>query len=69
MKQQTITVLGMSCGHCKNAVEKAAKGLNGVTAATVDLAAKTLKVEFDETKTSLDQIKSAVEEEGYTVQL
>lgn len=62
-----IKVAGMTCGHCKNAVEKAVRGLPGVLAAEVDLAAGTLAVDFDNGKSSLDSIKKAVEEAGYQV--
>ncbi len=65
--KQTLTVEGMSCGHCKNAVEKAVKGLPGVSVAEVDLAAKSLIVEFDENVTSFAEIKAAIEDAGYTV--
>lgn len=65
--KQTLTVEGMSCGHCKNAVEKAVKGLPGVSVAEVDLAAKSLTVEFDENVTSFAEIKAAIEDAGYTV--
>jgi copper chaperone len=67
MTQEVLTVEGMSCNHCKNAVESAVKALPGITTAEVDLAAKSLRVEFDETKVSLSAIKKAVEEEGFTV--
>lgn len=66
MEKKVITVEGMSCGHCKNAVEKAVRSLAGVTAAEVDLAAKTLTVEFEDAKTNLAAIKAAVAEEGFT---
>ncbi|MDX1746276.1 MAG: cation transporter, partial [Halobacteriales archaeon] len=32
----TITVEGMSCDHCEQAVEEALRGVNGVTDATAD---------------------------------
>lgn len=67
MKKEIITVEGMSCNHCKNAVESAVKALPGIASAEVNLAAKNLTVEFDETKVTLSAIKKAVEEEGYTV--
>jgi copper chaperone len=67
MEKQVITVQGMSCGHCKNAVEKAVKALPGVSFAEVDLGAKSLTVQFEATKVSIADIKKAVEEEGFTV--
>ena len=67
IEKYTIIVEGMSCGHCKNAVEKAVSSLPGVLCAEVDLAAKTLIVEVDTDKTKLAQIEEAVDEIGFTV--
>jgi len=67
IEKYTIIVGGMSCGHCKNAVEQAVGSLPGVLSAEVDLAIKTLIVEVDISKTTLVQIKEAVDEEGFTV--
>ena len=65
--KQTLTVEGMSCVHCKNAVEKAVKGLPGVVAAEVNLEKKSLTVEYDAGKSDLAAIKAAVEDAGYDV--
>ncbi len=65
--KQTITVEGMHCGHCKQAVEGAVRELAGVTEAFVDLAAKTLTVTFDEGITALAEIEEAVEDQGFDV--
>lgn len=67
MEKQILIVEGMSCGHCKNAVETAVKALAGVDGAHVDLATKQLTVEFDAAVVSIAQIKDAVEEQGYDV--
>jgi copper chaperone len=55
-------VKGMTCDNCVHHVTEAAKGVAGVTAVQVSLAAKSAKVEgeFDEQK-----IIEAIEEEGY----
>ena len=67
IEKHIVIVEGMSCGHCKNAVEKAVGLLPGLLSAEVDLAAKSLTVKFDANKTTLSEIKEAVVEEGYTV--
>ena len=67
IKKESFTVEGMSCNHCKMAVEKEVKALPGMISATVDLAAKMLSVEYDEGKTGPAAIKAAVEEAGFTV--
>lgn len=65
MEKAILNVQGMSCGHCASAVEGALKkiGVQG----KVDLGAKTVTVEYDNAKTSLDAIKAAIEEQGYDV--
>lgn len=65
MKNITLNVEGMSCGHCVKSVEGALKEI-GATA-TVDLNAKTVTVQFDESKLTVESIKEAIEEQGYDV--
>ena len=67
MEKQIIKVEGMSCSHCENAVKKAVGALPGVSTVTVDLAGKTATVEFDAAKVRLQEIKNAIEEQGYDV--
>jgi copper chaperone len=67
MATVTLRVEGMSCGHCKSTVEGALKKLPGVESAVVDLAAKTATVTYEEGKVSVDQMKEAVEDQGYDV--
>ncbi|MDD4601392.1 MAG: copper ion binding protein [Negativicutes bacterium] len=67
MLRQTLIIEGMSCNHCKNVVEKAVNELPGIIFAEVNLAAKQLTVEFDETKSNIDQVRAAVAEAGYEV--
>ena len=65
MKQKSISIEGMSCGHCSARVEKALNALEGVTA-KVDLAAKKATVSFTN-ETTEEQLKKAVEDAGYEV--
>jgi copper ion binding protein len=64
---KTLNVNGMSCSHCENAVKKAVGALNGVDSVTVDLEGKTVTVEFDPEKVTVDAFKEAIEEQGYEV--
>lgn len=66
MQNIKLTVEGMSCGHCVAAVEGALNKL-GVASAKVDLASKTVQIEYDEAKITLQQIKEAIEDQGYDV--
>jgi copper chaperone len=65
MQTVTLNVKGMSCGHCKSAVENAVQKAGA--RATVDLAGGTVAIEYDETKVTLDQLKQAIEDQGYDV--
>ncbi len=62
-----MQVEGMSCGHCKAAVEKAVKAVAGVTDAVVELEEKRLTVTCTDTDScSEDAVREAVREAGYT---
>ena len=68
IQKHTMIVEGMSCAHCKSAVEKAVQSLPGVLSAQVDLTTKTLRVEVDSSRENLlMRIKEAVDEQGFTV--
>ncbi len=57
-----LEIKGMTCGHCKKAVEDALASVDGVQAVEVDLDAGRARVEGGE----LDRLIAAVAEEGYT---
>ena len=59
----TITVEGMTCGHCEQTVEDALREVSGVTDVTADREAEQASVDGDADVTALVQ---AVEEAGYT---
>ncbi|MDR2131805.1 MAG: copper ion binding protein [Clostridiales Family XIII bacterium] len=67
MEKTILIVEGMSCEHCVRAVTNAVGALDGVGAVDVDLAAKTVTVTRDAAKAAIDDIKFAIEEEGYEV--
>jgi copper chaperone len=62
-----LNVPSVSCDHCKAAIEKAVGGLDGIGVVEVDVAQKTVTVEFDDAAVSLESIEEAVSEEGYEV--
>ena len=67
MERSVLNVEGMSCGHCAAAVTKALKALQGVQTVEVDLKAKTVTVEHDPARASLEKIKLEIEDQGYDV--
>jgi copper chaperone len=62
-----LNVPSVSCNHCKMAIEKAVNGLDGIAEVDVDVAEKTVSVDFDADAVSLESIEAAVSEEGYEV--
>lgn len=65
MQQATLKVEGMSCNHCVNSIEKALTQLGAE--GKVNLAAKSVTVDYDASKLSLETIKEAIEDQGYDV--
>ena len=68
MTTETIQVEGMSCDHCKQAVEGALTKLSGVSTAKVDLTAGNVQVDYDNDQVEVTDMKSAIEDLGYDVQ-
>ena len=67
MTDKTLDVEGMSCAHCKAAVEGELRALPGIEKADADVAKGTVEVRYDESKVGTEDLKSAIEEAGYTV--
>ena len=66
MSTTSYTVVGMTCGHCVNAVTEEVSAVPGVTAVDVDLASGGLTVRSTEPVDD-DAVRAAVEEAGYQV--
>lgn len=64
MLSTTLSVSGMTCGHCQAKVEKALRGVDGVYGAEVDLPTGTAQVEAGDGVTS-DMLIAAVAHAGY----
>ena len=60
-----LDISGMTCAACVNRVEKALNKVEGVHAATVNLAAETAAVHFDPTLVDLTALTGAVTKAGY----
>ncbi|WP_448618390.1 heavy-metal-associated domain-containing protein [Geodermatophilus sp. URMC 65] len=66
MSTTSYTVVGMTCGHCVDAVTEEVSAVPGVTAVDVDLASGGLTVRSTEPVDD-DAVRAAVEEAGYQV--
>lgn len=62
-----ISIEGMSCGHCVQAVTNTLKELKGVTEVSVDMEKKLATVELSGDAVSDAVIREEIEEAGYSV--
>ena len=67
-KKEKFEVKG-NCGMCERSIEKAAKAVEGVTAADWSQKTKKMEVNFDESKTTLAKIQMAIAKAGYDTPL
>jgi len=57
----------MSCGHCKAAVEDGLNNLFGVERPNADFERGTVDVAYDEERVTIEDLRDAVQEAGYTL--
>ncbi|WP_067964171.1 heavy-metal-associated domain-containing protein [Nocardiopsis trehalosi] len=62
----TITVSGMTCGHCVNAVKEEVSALPGVTSVDVELDSGRVTIDGTE-PIDPDRLTAAIDEAGYTI--
>ena len=67
MTHEDIHVEGMTCGHCIETVTQAVNSIAGISQVSVDLDNKLVRVDFDESRTSLDTVSSKITEVGFEV--
>ena len=66
MAHEKFDVGGMTCAACQVHVEKAVRGVAGVSDVTVNLLSGSMAVDYDEASTSADAICQAVDRAGYS---
>jgi copper chaperone len=67
MREQVLTITGMTCGGCVNSVTRVLKALPGVQQVEVTLVPGQAKLVIDETEVDIPILKKAVAEAGFTV--
>ena len=65
MSNTVYAVPGISCGHCKTAIEAEVSKVAGVSSVTVDVDARTVTVSGDAAD---GDIRAAIDEAGYDVE-
>ncbi len=61
---RVYSVTGMTCGHCRAAVEEHVGAVPGVSGVAVDVSAGTVRVEGDAAE---HRVRAAIVEAGYGV--
>lgn len=64
MTTQTLTVQGMTCGHCEKAITTAIKTLDPQAQVRIDRAQNLVEVNTTQPR---EAVAAAIREEGYTV--
>ncbi len=67
MEKVTLNVKGMSCDHCVKAVKGSVGELNGVKNVQVNLQDGQVEVDYNPSQVSLENIKEAIDDQGYDV--
>jgi copper chaperone len=65
MQEATIRVEGMTCNGCVASVTRVLKALPGVGSVDVSLEQREARVQFDPSRTDLDNLKKTIEAAGY----
>jgi copper chaperone len=66
-EELTLTVTGMTCGGCENAVKRAVSGLNGVANVTASHRDNRVTLSFDPALVDRAAIAKRIQDAGYTV--
>ncbi|CAM4157576.1 heavy-metal-associated domain-containing protein [Erysipelothrix inopinata] len=67
MTKKTFQMETISCPSCIMKIEGALKRLDGIEESEVLFNSSRVKVDFDETKLTSDEIKNSIEKIGYKV--
>ena len=67
MANKTLSISGMTCGHCEQTVKQALSEIIGVKEVGVNLGRKKVTVGFDETKVTVENILAIIEATGFEV--
>jgi P-type Cu+ transporter len=68
-QKKTLAVKGMTCASCSARIERVLSARAGVINVSVNLAAETMEIEWDETILSLDDLKDTVAGLGFELEI
>jgi copper chaperone len=67
MQETVLSVPEISCEHCVKTIDGALGVLPGVESVKTDIPSKTVRLSYDPSQVSMDQIEATLDEAGYTV--
>lgn len=67
MAKTTLSVPDISCEHCERTITEALTPLEGVRDVKVDIPAKQVNVDYDESTVDINKFKAVLQEEEYPV--
>jgi len=67
MARTRLHIPDMSCGHCEVRIRQALLALPGFRDLFVDLEARQVELEYDESRLDLDQVLQVLADEDYPV--
>ncbi|MCL2124329.1 MAG: heavy-metal-associated domain-containing protein [Desulfovibrionaceae bacterium] len=67
MKTEEFTLSGLHCSSCARIVQEDASKLDGVRSAAVDLAARKLRLVYDENAFQFAKLEAAIKAAGFCV--
>lgn len=65
MSNRTVRVPAISCGHCVKTIERELGDLEGVTSVEARQEAREVRVEWEDGRTTWDEIRALLEEIHY----
>ena len=68
MSNVTLNVPDISCEHCERTITNTLQPVNGVRSVQVDIPARQVRVDYDESQVSVDKMKDLLQEEDYPVE-
>ncbi|MGO9446760.1 MAG: heavy-metal-associated domain-containing protein [Thiobacillaceae bacterium] len=66
MRDEVLTISGMTCGGCVKSVTRVLEALPGVKHVEVTLVPGQAKIRIDETQVDMTALRQAVAEAGFT---
>jgi copper chaperone len=68
MATTVLNVPDISCEHCERTITDALTPVDGVRSVNVDIPAKQVRVEYDDSVVDVNKMKDVLQEEDYPVE-